>query len=37
VVIDGELYHLVEFRNGLVLRLDAFREREDALRAFDAA
>ena len=36
-VIDGELYHLVEFRNGLVLRLDAFREREDALRAFDAA
>jgi hypothetical protein len=36
VVIDGELYHLVEFRNGLVSRLDAFREREDALRTFDA-
>jgi ketosteroid isomerase-like protein len=37
VVIDGKLFHLVEFRNGLVSRLDAFTEREEALRAFDAA
>jgi ketosteroid isomerase-like protein len=37
VVIDGELHHLVEFRNGLISRLDAFTEREDAVRAFDAA
>jgi ketosteroid isomerase-like protein len=36
VVIEGELYHLVELREGLIARLDAFRERDGALRAFAA-
>jgi ketosteroid isomerase-like protein len=36
VVIDGELYHLIEVREGLISRLHAFRERDDALRAFEA-
>jgi ketosteroid isomerase-like protein len=36
VVIDGELYHLVELRDGLILRLEAFRDREAALKALEA-
>ena len=36
VVIDGDLYHLIEFRGGLIIRLDAFRERDDAVEAFQA-
>jgi ketosteroid isomerase-like protein len=36
VVIDGDLYHLIEFRDGLIIRLDAFRERDDAVEAFEA-
>jgi ketosteroid isomerase-like protein len=36
VVIDGELYHLIEVREGLISRLHAFRDRDGALRAFEA-
>jgi ketosteroid isomerase-like protein len=36
VVIDGELYHLIEVREGLISRLHAFRDRDGALRAFKA-
>ena len=36
VVIDGELYHLVELRDGLILRLEAFRDRADAMRRLEA-
>jgi hypothetical protein len=36
VVIDGELYHLLELREGLIARLEAFTERDDAVRAFQA-
>jgi ketosteroid isomerase-like protein len=36
VVIDGELYHLVELRDGLILRLEAFRDRDAALKALEA-
>jgi ketosteroid isomerase-like protein len=36
VVIDGELYHLVEIRDGLILRLEAFRDRDAAVQAFEA-
>jgi ketosteroid isomerase-like protein len=34
--IDGELYHLMELREGLIARLEAFRERDEAVRAFEA-
>ena len=37
VMIDDELYHLIELREGLVMRLEAFRERDDAMRAFEAS
>jgi ketosteroid isomerase-like protein len=36
VVIEGELYHLVEIRGGQILRLEAFQDRDAALRAFGA-
>jgi ketosteroid isomerase-like protein len=36
VVIEGDLYHLVELRDGLILRLEAFRDRDGALKAFEA-
>jgi ketosteroid isomerase-like protein len=36
VVIEGELYHLIELRDGLIIRLDAFREREDAVAQLEA-
>jgi ketosteroid isomerase-like protein len=36
VVIDGELYHVVEIRDGLILRLEAFRDRDAAVQAFEA-
>jgi ketosteroid isomerase-like protein len=36
VVIDGELYHLVELRDGLILRLEAYRERGAAIKALEA-
>jgi ketosteroid isomerase-like protein len=36
VVIDGDLYHLVEIRDGLILRLEAFRDRDTAVKAFEA-
>ncbi len=35
-VIDGEFFHVIDMRDGLVVRLQAFREREDAQRALDA-
>ena len=37
VVIEGEMYHLVEIRDGLILRLEAFRDRDAAVRALEAA
>lgn len=36
VVIEGELYHLVDLRDGLILRLDAFRDRDAAMKALEA-
>jgi len=36
VVIEGELYHVVEVRDGLILRLEAFRDRPEAMRALEA-
>jgi ketosteroid isomerase-like protein len=36
VVIDGDLYHLVELRDGLIMRLEAFRDRDTAVKAFEA-
>jgi ketosteroid isomerase-like protein len=36
VVIDGDLYHLVELRDGMILRLEAFQDKEAAMRALDA-
>jgi ketosteroid isomerase-like protein len=37
VVIDGEMYHLIEMHDGLIRRLEAFRDREAALDALGAA
>ena len=36
IVIDAELYHLIEFRDGLIRRLEAFRDRDAAMKAFEA-
>ena len=36
VVIEGEMYHVVEIRDGLILRLEAFRDRPEAMRALEA-
>jgi ketosteroid isomerase-like protein len=36
VVIDGELYHLLDMRDGLIRRLEAFRDRQAALKALEA-
>ena len=36
VVIDGALYHLVEIRDGMIRRLEAFQDRHDAIAAFEA-
>ena len=36
VVIEGELYHVVEMRDGLILRLEAFRDRPEAIRALES-
>jgi ketosteroid isomerase-like protein len=36
VEIEGDMYHLIQVRDGLIQRLEAFRDREDALRALAA-
>jgi ketosteroid isomerase-like protein len=36
VVIDGALYHVVEIRDGLILRLEAFMDHGAAMHAFEA-
>ena len=36
VVIEGEMYHLVELRDGLILRLEAFMDRAEAMRGLEA-
>jgi ketosteroid isomerase-like protein len=36
VVIQGDLYHVVELRDGMILRLDAYRDRDAAMRVFEA-
>jgi hypothetical protein len=36
VVIDEELYHLLEIRDGMILRLEAFQDRDDAMAALEA-
>jgi ketosteroid isomerase-like protein len=36
VVIEGDLYHVVEIRDGLILRLEAFRDRDTAVKDFEA-
>jgi len=35
VVIEGELFHLVELRDGMIMRLEAFQEREAAMAALE--
>jgi ketosteroid isomerase-like protein len=35
-VIEGDMYHLVEIRDGMIRRLEAFRDRDAAMRAFEA-
>ena len=37
VVIDGELFHLIEMRDGRLLRLEAFRDRDAGMAALEAA
>ena len=32
----GEMYHLVEIRDGMILRLEAFRDRDDAFAGLEA-
>lgn len=36
VVIDAELYHLLDMRDGYILRLEAFQDREAAMKALEA-
>ena len=36
VAIDAELYHLLEFRDGLIFRLEAFQDRDAAVKALEA-
>jgi ketosteroid isomerase-like protein len=36
VVIQGDLYHVVELRDGMIMRLDAYRDRDAAVQAFEA-
>jgi ketosteroid isomerase-like protein len=36
VVIDDALYHLVEIRDGMIRRLEAFQDKGDAMAALDA-
>jgi ketosteroid isomerase-like protein len=36
VVIDDALYHLVEVRDGMIRRLEAFQDKGDAMAALDA-
>ena len=36
IVVDSELFHLIEFREGLIFRLEAFRERAPAVAALAA-
>jgi ketosteroid isomerase-like protein len=36
IVIEGDLYHVVELRDGLILRLDAYRDRDAAMQAFES-
>jgi ketosteroid isomerase-like protein len=35
-VIEGDLYHLVELRDGMILRLEAFRDKDAAMQALEA-
>jgi ketosteroid isomerase-like protein len=36
VVIEGDLYHLVQIRDGLIVRLEAFRDQAAAMKALEA-
>ena len=36
VVIDAELYHLLDMRDGFILRLEAFQDHAAALKALEA-
>jgi ketosteroid isomerase-like protein len=36
VVIEGDLYHLVELREGMIMRLEAFRDKDAAMQALQA-
>ena len=35
-VIEGEMFHVLEFRDGLIWRLDAFLDRGEAVKALHA-
>lgn len=36
ILIEGDMYHLVELRDGMILRLEAFRDRDAAMQALEA-
>jgi ketosteroid isomerase-like protein len=36
VVIERDLYHLVELRDGMILRLEAFDDKDAAMQALEA-
>jgi ketosteroid isomerase-like protein len=36
VVIDDALFHIVEVRDGMIRRLEAFQDKGDAMRALEA-
>jgi ketosteroid isomerase-like protein len=37
VAIDTEMYHLLEIRDGLIARLEAFMDRDAAMKALEGA
>jgi ketosteroid isomerase-like protein len=36
-VIDDVLHHLLEFRDGMIRRLEAFQDRDAGMKALEAA
>jgi ketosteroid isomerase-like protein len=37
IVLDNEMFHLIEMRDGMIHRLEAFDDRAAAMEAFEAA
>jgi ketosteroid isomerase-like protein len=36
ILIEGDMYHLVELSDGMILRLEAFRDKDAAMQALEA-